>query len=503
MNGTVDIGVVIAFILYFVIVLVIGFVFFRKTNTFSYYLLGERSNNAWVTALSAQASDMSGWLLMGLPGALYLSGVSGVWIAIGLALGTYANWLFVAERLRKYSIVAGNALTLPEFFSNRFRDNKGILKIVCGIIIFVFITIYLASGFTAGGKLFTAVFPVAEADYESAYQLAVMASLLIVVLYTFLGGFKAVCWTDLFQGLLMIIALVAVPLFVLGKLDPAQSAANLAEAGNGFLSLTSQPNGDPVSFIGALSDFAWGLGYLGMPYILIRFMAAKNAKTIKTSRRIAMVWVIVALAAACFIGIIGRQYFGAALTGGNAEKVFIFLSFDVFPPFIAGIIVSAILAAMMSTADSQLILASSSLTNDIMKQFLKKQLSEKKLLWIGRLSIIVIGIIAGLIAFTGSKTIMDLVKDAWGGFGAAFGPTVVMCLFWRRMNFAGALAGMIVGFGVDLLWMYVPGLAATGLYALVPAFAAGIITIVVVSLATKKPSAEITDDFDKMLAIKE
>ncbi len=495
-----NIAVALSFFVYFLIVLLVGFFFFKRTETLSYYILGERSNNAWVTAISAQASDMSSWLLLGLPGAVYLSGMSATWIAIGLGLGTYLNWLLVAKRLRQYSFIAGDALTLPEFFSNRFKDDKGILKLICGVVIFVFITLYLASGLNAGGKLFTVVFP------GMNYQFAVILSLVIVIIYTFLGGFKAVCWTDLFQGILMLIAIILVPLFVLGKIDPVVSSENLAAAGSGFLSIFQTASGDSIDAISVISNLAWGLGYLGMPYVIIRFMAAKDAKTIKISRRIATVWVVLALTFACLIGLFGRQYLGDALAESSAvaELVFIELAFDVFAfaPFIAGILISAVLAAIMSTADSQLILVSSAISNDISSVVFKKKLPEKTNILIGRVCIVVVGIIAGFLALDPNSSIMDLVKYAWGGFGASFGPVVLLSLFWRRMNFAGAAAGMITGFAVDIAWVNIPALANTGLYELVPAFILATIAIVVASLITKEPSKEITDDFDRMVEAK-
>ncbi len=490
-------AVALSFVVYFAIVLCVGFFFFKKTDTLSYYILGERSNNAWVTAISAQASDMSSWLLLGLPGAVYLTGVGASWIAIGLGLGTYLNWLFVAKRLRKYSFIAGNSLTLPEFFSNRFKDKRGILKLICGVVIFVFITLYLASGLNAGGKLFTVVFPGIN------YQLAVILSLIIVIVYTFLGGFKAVCWTDLFQGILMLIAIILIPLVVLGKIDPQASAENLAAAGSGFMNIFQAPSGESLGFISIISNLAWGLGYIGMPYVIIRFMAAKNAKTIKTSRRIATVWVALALLFACLIGLFGRQYLGDALSESSAvaELVFIELAFDVFAfaPFIAGFLVSAVLAAIMSTADSQLILVSSAVSNDISGVLFKKELSEKTKILIGRVCIVIVGVIAGYLALDPDSSIMDLVKYAWGGLGASFGPVVLLSLFWRRMNFAGAVAGMITGFVVDIAWVNIPALANTGLYELLPAFILATIAIVIASLVTPPPSEEITNDFDKML----
>ena len=481
----------IAIIAYFVLVFVVGFVFSKKNDTLSYYLLGGRSNNVWVTALSAQASDMSSWLLMGLPGAIYLTGGSGAWIAIGLALGTYINWLFVAKRLRKYSYIANDSLTLPEFFENRFKDKRGLICVISGIVVFVFITFYLSSGLTAGGQLFSVIFPAMD------YNLAVFISLAIVVIYTLMGGFKAVCWTDLFQGLLMIVAIVAVPLTAFGMIDQVKGAENLAAMGEGFLNIFQEVSGEPINGWTVVNGLVWGLGYLGMPYILVRFMAAKDARSIKTSRRIAMVWVVLSLAAACFVGIVGRMYFGDSLGAAN-ETVFIALTMQTCAPILAGVLLSAILAAMMSTADSQLICVASAFTNDIFSRVFKKKLSDKAGVWVSRACIVVVAAIAFLLALDPeNNTIMSMVEYAWSGLGAAFGPVVLLCLFWKRMTLSGAIAGMVTGFATVVIWNSF--LSFTGVYQLLPGFVLGTAAIIIVSLLSKPPCKEITDDFEKML----
>ena len=496
-------GILASFIGYFVIVLVIGFIFYKKTNTLSDYLIGGRSNNIWVTAISAQASDMSSWLLMGLPAALFVSGASAAWIAIGLGIGTYVNWLVVARRLRRYSFIAGDSITLPQFFENRFHDKKGLLRTISAIIIFVFFTIYLASGLNAGGQLFPLIFPGID------YTFALVISLVIVVVYTFMGGFGAVCWTDLFQGLLMFVAVLVVPITAISLLGGwGNTEAAMTEVGSGFLSMFQTVQGEAVPASEIISNLAWGLGYMGMPHILIRFMAAKDERTIKTSRRIATVWVVLALIGAVMVGLVGRVFLQNAAVGDPAlaetllasggETIFVNLTMKIFPPVIAGILISAILAAIMSTADSQLLVVASAFTNDIYTKFTKKKASDKTLVWISRGVIIVVAIVAFVLALDPNSSIMGLVKYAWGGFGAAFGPVVILAIFWRRMTLSGAVSGMITGFVVDILWNnFLAG--PTGLYELVPAFVLAFIVIIVVSLCSKAPSKEVTDDFEKML----
>ncbi len=351
----------------------------------------------WVTAISAQASDMSSWLLMGLPGVLYLSGVgaaNGVWTAIGLVIGTFLNWHFVAEKLRRYSAKAGDAITLPQYFENRFGDPTRLLRIVSGLIIMVFCTLYTASGLSAGGKLFSIIMP------GMSYQTSLLATLLIVVSYTVVGGFKAVCWTDLFQGMLMFFAIIIIPLTVYGMIDPEVAIANIEEAGSGYFNMMQQVDGEPLPWISIMNDLAWGLGYFGIPYVLIRFMATKNPSTIKFSKYVAMVWVSITLAASCILGIVGRMYFGNSYLDNPsaAETIFIELTLDTCAPFIAGVLISAILAALMSTADSQLLSASSSFTNDIVKVLHKGELSNKSEVVISRGCIVAISIVAAFLA---------------------------------------------------------------------------------------------------------
>ncbi len=483
-------------VLYFIFVISAGAIFSRRNNSLKEYIIGGRSNNVWVTAISAQASDMSSWLLMGLPGVLYLSGLgaaSGVWTAIGLIIGTSLNWHFVAEKLRRYSALAGDSITLPQYFENRFADPTKLLRIVSGIIIIVFCTLYTASGLNAGGKLFSIILP--QLDYETS----VLVTLFIVVIYTVIGGFKAVCWTDLFQGLLMFFAIIIIPATVYGVIDPSQAAHNIELAGAGYFNLLQQTNGESLPVISIINDLAWGLGYFGIPYVLIRFMAAKNPSTIKTSKRIAIIWVTITLAASCFLGVVGRMYFGNSYLDNPsaAETIFVELALDTCAPFIAGVLISAILAALMSTADSQLLSASSSFTNDIIKIIYKGKLSNRTEVTISRGCIVLISVLAAFMALDEGKTVMSMVQYAWAGFGAAFGPLVLLSLFNRRMNYQGAIASMITGFIVTVGWNnYLADI--TGVYELIPGFVLALIAGVSVSYATKAPEESVVTLYDSI-----
>ncbi len=486
-----DWGIVLSFVGYFIIVLLIGMYFYKKTANLSDYVLGGRGLNTYVAALSAQASDMSGWLLMGLPGALYLAGMSEAWIGIGLAVGAYCSWLVVAKRLRQYSYVANDSITVPQFFENRFKDNKGVLRLLSSVVILVFFTIYVVSGFVAGGKVFTAVFP--GMDYKWAMLLCVV----VIIAYTFMGGFKAVCWTDFLQGMLMLVAIIIVPLAAMGKLGGVENTVNAAkEIAPQFLNLFSAADGSPLSPISVISSLAWGLGYLGMPHIIIRYMAIREPKLVKSSRRIATVWIILALFGAIMVGIVGRVYLGDIFTtAAESETVFMVMALQLFPPVVAGILLSAILAAVMSTADSQLLVASSSISGDIYEKFSRKKADPKKLMWVGRFGVIGIAVIAAIFALDPQSSIMGLVKYAWAGFGAAFGPIILLALFWKRTTKNGALAGMIVGFVVVILWTNLLE-GSTGLYSIIPGFALAMVVAVIVSLADKKPSEEVEKEFE-------
>lgn len=511
MSGTTMI-IFSAFVVYLLLMIVIGVVYMKQTSSSEDYFLGGRGLNAWVAALSAQASDMSGWLLMGLPGAIYSLGTGQIWIAVGLFIGTVLNWVCISHRLRRYTIAANNSLTIPAFLENRFQDKKRILLLLSSIVIVVFFLVYTASALAAGGKLFNTVFGL---DYHIA--LAIGAG--VILCYTFMGGFMAVCVTDFVQGTLMLIGLLIVPLvgyFMLnGSLSDALTQSGVQGGAAAFLDPFK--NGDrPYTFIEIFSQLAWGLGYCGMPHILTRFMAVKSEKELKKSSVIAIVWDILSLTAACFIGVIGRAYLFPTVLGENgtsSESVFIeminkLFSNDLALPFIGGIFLCGILAAIMSTADSQLLVTASAASEDLYHQFIKKDADSKEILLVARVTVIVVSVLAFVIAWDPESSIMGLVSNAWAGLGAAFGPTVVMSLYWRRTNLAGAVAGIVSGGLTVIIWDYIPFVggqtlgAYTGLYSLAVGFVVSLFLIIVCSLATEKPSKEITDVFDKVASKK-
>lgn len=481
---------IVSFILYFLVVLGIGMYFFLKSKNEDEkgYFLGGRSLGPWVTAMSAQASDMSGWLLMGFPGSILAFGFGKMWIGIGLAIGTTLNWLLVARRLRGFSQAANDSITIPQYLSNRFASTNSALRIICAVIFFVCFTVYVASGFKAGATLFSKVIP----GLDQGLALIIFAA--IIILYTFLGGFKAVCWTDFFQGLMMLAAMVAVPIVIFACRDIDLSTIN-----EGFEGTANNFELNPFnsSWQDIVSGLAWGLGYFGMPHILVRFMGIKKASMIKKSSTVAIVWVIITLSIAVVIGMLGRVLVPELIAEGAQENVFIDLVRDLFPPFIAGILLSAILAAAMSTADSQLLVASSSFTSDIYKPVFRKKASDKEIVMVGRIVVIVIAILAYFIAANPSSGgIMDLVENAWAGFGAAFGPVILLSLFWKRFTYAGAIAGMLSGGATVVLWIIFLS-KSTGVYELAPGFAVGMLFCIVVSLLTKKPGQNVIDIFNK------
>lgn len=504
---------IIAFALYAVIILAIGIWGFLKSKSSKDYFLGGRQLGSWTTAISAQASDMSGWLLMGLPGSVLVGGMTQSWIAIGLFIGTYLNWLIVAKRLRKMSYAAGDAITIPEYLQKRFFTKSPAVRIICAVIIFFFFLIYTASAFNGGAKLFQFVF----SAYNLKYETALAIGALIIISYTFLGGFLAVCWTDVIQGMLMFAALVVVPIVVMVKVP------DLGAAFQNALSETTEICGNQItdyywSFIHApdgklatttiVSGLAWGLGYFGMPHILVRFMAIKSSDLIKKSRLIATIWVFVTLAAAVLVGGLGMIFLhdpqNAELLAefnalGSSEKIFMFLSSSLLPAVIVGIILAAILAAIMSTADSQLLVTSSAVTSDIFK-LIKKNASEKTLMWISRITVIVVAVIAYFIALDENSTVMGLVSYAWAGLGAAFGPVMILSLFWKRMTMPGAVAGIIVGGASVVIWENVPVLANTGVYSLLPAFVLAMLAVIVVSLMTKVDKEQVEELFKRASA---
>lgn len=463
----------IMFAIYLVAMLGIGWLGYLGTKNLSDYILGGRSLGSVVTALSAGASDMSGWLLMGLPGAVYLSGLSESWIAIGLIIGAYLNWRFVAARLRLYTERAGNALTLPDYFAHRFEDKENILRIVTALVILVFFTLYCASGVVAGARLF-------ENMFGMPYSTALWVGALCTIAYVFIGGFLAVSWTDTIQAAMMITALILAPviawLAVEGALQPGQDwrAIVPAEKFDFFKG---------ASFIGIVSLMAWGLGYFGQPHILVRFMAAESVKTIPSARRIGMAWMILCLAGAVAVGMVGIAYFaahpeGAGPVTANSETVFMELSKQLFNPWIAGALLAAILAAVMSTLSCQLLVCSSALTEDIYRTFLRKDASQTELVWIGRAMVLLIAVIAIAIASDPNAKVLGMVSYAWAGFGAAFGPVIILSLFWRGMTRNGALAGIVVGAVTVLVWKQFGWL---GLYEIVPGFILAWLATVLVS----------------------
>lgn len=483
--------VYITFALYLVAVLGIGFAAYFATRNFDDYILGGRSLGSFVTAMSAGASDMSGWLLMGLPGAIYAMGLSEAWIAIGLTIGAYFNWLLVSGRLRVHTEFNNNALTLPEYFYHRFGGDNRIIKIASATIILFFFTIYCASGIVAGARLFESLF---EIDYNTALWLGAFAT----IIYTFIGGFLAVSWTDTIQASLMIFALLFAPIMVylnLGGMDEIHIAIAMASTANdkNYASLLFG-----TSFVGIISAAAWGLGYFGQPHILARFMAADSVKSLTSARRIGMTWMILCLTGAVLVGYFGLAYFTqnpsqVTILQENNERVFIGLAQLLFNPWIVGIVLSAILAAVMSTLSCQLLVCSSAITEDFYKGFIRPTASQNELVWVGRMMVLAVAIIAIAIAQNPDSKVLGLVSYAWAGFGAAFGPVVIMSLFWRRMTGAGALAGMIVGALVVIAWKPLTG---SSLYEIIPGFILGLLTIYVVSLMTK-PSEAMLNRFDE------
>ena len=480
----------IVFIIYLLAMIGIGVHFFMKTRNGGEkdYFLGGRKMGAWVSALSAGASDMSAWVLMGLPASVYALGLGQVWIAIGLAIGYALSWIFEAPRLRAFSIQADDAITIPQYLTKRFRSGSYSLQVICAVIFLVAYTIYAASSIKAAGTLFSTVIGL---DPTVAMYIAAA----IIVSYTFLGGFSAVSWTDFFQGMLMLGALLLAPIF---------AASHLTEATGDILEETPQYFTLFTSWQDVASGLAWGLGYFGMPHIIIRFMSVKSQKDLKKSAKIGITWTVLILAFATVVGIVGRMMIGYDQKIFDDSLVFITMVRRIFPGVISGILLSAILAASMSTADSQLLSAASAFSSDVYKPLVRKnQASDREMLWTGRLVVLAISVIALIIAANpNAGSIMNLVSNAWGVFGAAFGPAILLSLFWKRFNFAGAAAGIVTGAVVDIAWL--TWLSGTGLYELLPGFAAGLIAAVAVALATKAPGKDVEELFeDSVKALEE
>lgn len=486
----------IAIGLYMLLMIGIGLYSYRKSSGNSDdFLIGGRKMGPAVTALSAGAADMSGWLLMGLPGAMYLSGLSSAWIAIGLTTGAFLNYVIVAPRLRVYTEVANNAITLPVFFENRFRDKTQLLKIVSSILILVFFTLYTSAGMVSGGRLF-------ESAFGLDYYTGLFLTSFVVVLYTFLGGFLAVSLTDFVQGTIMVTALVIIPIVLIYQVGGLGETLDIIEKKNtNYLDLLKG-----TSTISVISLLAWGLGYCGQPHILVRFMAIDNIKDMPKARNIGISWMIFTVGGAMLVGLFGIAYLykfdPEQMTSFDnskelAETIFIHLSRALFHPLIGGFLLSAILAAVMSTISSQLLVTSSSMTEDIYKAFLNKNASPKRMLFVSRLSVLIVAVVALLLSLNPKDSILSLVGNAWAGFGAAFGPLIVLSLLWKRTTAVAGLAGMLVGGIVVLLWVYVPH-NYKEVYEIIPGFLLSFTTIVLISLLSKPVSKEIQEEFEQV-----
>jgi len=485
-----NLAINITFIVYLALMLAIGIYAYRRTSDSEDYFLGGRSLGPWPAALSAGASDMSGWLLLGLPGYAYVAGVEAVWLAGGLLLGTWLNWLILAKRLRTYSIVTDNALTIPEYFAKRFDDNSKLLQTIAAFFILLFFLFYTSSGLVAGGKLFATVFGF---DYSNA----VIIGTVCVVCYTLFGGFLAVSWTDLVQGLLMVAALVIVPIVALeGSFSTL--ATDLKTINPELLSVWNDINGEPLSAIAIISLVAWGLGYFGQPHILARFKAIRSNQDVKTARRIAVTWTFFSMTGALLIGLVGLLYVNSQLGGvlDDTETIFMLLVNAVFHPLVAGILLAAILAAIMSTADSQLLVSSSALAEDFYKVVLRPEASPQEIVTVGRLAVVLLSLVALWLAMDPESSVLGLVSYAWAGFGAAFGPALLLSLFWKGMNRWGALAGILMGGFTVVIWKHLSG-GWFDVYEILPGFVLASIAVVVVSKMTGGAAQIVTAGFNE------
>jgi sodium/proline symporter len=492
---------VLVFIFYLTGLIIIGVFFFRKADSLSDYFIGGRGLNSWVAAISAHAADMSGWLLLSFPGTIYALGTGQVWIAIGLVLGTIFSWMLVAKRLRRYTVTFSYSITLPEFFENRLRDDSHVLRIISAFFIILFFTIYTAAGFTACGTLFSMIFGI-------DYQITLIIGALIIFIYTFLGGFRALCWIDFFQGLLMLTTVIAVPLIILylwgGLPEAAAFPAN-------FLNIFSDNSGKPLSAVSIMSGLAWALGYFGMPHILIRFIAVKSERAVSGATFIAGLCVILSLGCAVLMGILGVIFIPNMAEPNTLyiqaiQNIFMQNTSPIPFPMVGAILLCGIFAAIMSTTDSQLLVTASSIMSDLYQGIINQEVPDKILLWLSRISVGAVSVIAYIIAAGRLTGIMDLVSNAWAGFGATFSPLVILSLYWPRLNRSGAVAGIIGGGLTVIIWDYIPLILHsrewitlgqfTELYSLLPGFCISLILIVTISLITAAPSKEIYDEFE-------
>ncbi|PFM12672.1 sodium/proline symporter PutP [Bacillus cereus] len=488
----VKIEIMVSLAIYMAGMLYIGYWSYKKTSDLSDYMLGGRGLGPAVTALSAGASDMSGWMLMGLPGAMYATGLSSVWIAIGLLIGAYANYLILAPRLRTYTELANDSITIPDFLENRFKDRTKILRFVSAIVILVFFTFYASAGLVSGGRLF-------ENSFNLDYKIGLFVTVGVVVAYTLFGGFLAVSWTDFVQGCIMFIALVLVPIVSFTDVGGVTETFNtIKQVDASHLDMFKG-----TTILGIISFLAWGLGYFGQPHIIVRFMAITSIKDLKTSRRIGIGWMAISIIGAMLTGLVGIAYYAKNNeTLQDPEMVFVTFSNILFHPYITGFLLSAILASIMSSISSQLLVISSAVTEDFYKTFFRRNASDKELVFIGRLSVLVVAMIAVVLAYHPSDTILTLVGYAWAGFGSAFGPAILLSLYWKRTNKWGVLAGMIVGAVVVITWVQIPILKAT-MYEMVPGFFCSLLAVIVVSLLTKEPVKAIHREFNEMEAVLE
>ncbi len=478
-----------AFVAYLLAVAAIGLWAWRRTRDLSDYILGGRRLGRWVTALSAGASDMSGWLLLGLPGYAYVAGLEAGWIALGLLAGTWANWRFMAARLRRYSELADDSLTLPDFLEARFADGRRLLRVTAALMILFFFFIYTASGLVAGGKLFATVFGL---DYHQA----VLAGAAAILVYTLVGGFLAVSWTDLLQGLLMAAALVVVPAVALSAAGGVEAVARaMAEKGPALLEPLTDRHGQALGVAGLLSLLGWGLGYFGQPHILARFKAAASERELPAARRIAVTWVALSLAGALAAGWTGIAWVRPPLEGAASERVFLVLVENLLPGVLAGMALAAVLAAIMSTADSQLLVCASALTEDFYRALVRPRAGPRELVWMGRGAVLAVTLGAAALAWDPDRRVLDLVAYAWAGFGAAFGPPLLLSLYWRRMNATGALAGMVAGAVTVVAWRQGQG-GIFALYEIIPGVLVSALAVVAGTLLGPAPPAAVTARFD-------